>query len=362
MLFHSFFQNIAIKGISVAVPTERVPVSSFNDAFGEEVVSKFSKMTAVKSFHRAKPEQTASDLGFEAAKDLREKGGFDPQDIGILVFVTQKPDYRVPSTAFVLHKRLQLREDCVCFDLNLACSGFIYGLQTVCSMLQSSDVGSALLITGDTSHRTLSPEDRTMIMLFGDSGSATLLTKSEGATPIHIALRTDGGRFKSIITPAGAYRNQDAPKERQPWGDGIKRSDYDTHMKGMDVFGFSITDVPGLMKEFMDLLGTSPEQYDCFALHQANMYILKQLSRKLKIPKEKIPVALDRFGNNSSNSIPLVLSDTYGTAPGQVSRVFMSGFGAGLSWGCGDVSLHTDHIHPIVYTDAHYGEYIGSGD
>lgn len=351
----SKFSNIKIEGISVAAPSKRIPVETYNEAFGEETIIKFAEMTGVKSVCRAVPEQTASDLGYEAAKNLFDKKGVDTSEIGMLVFITQKPDYRTPSTAFVLHKRLGLPESCSCFDINLACSGFLFSLHTVYSMLKNSDAKKALLITADTSHKTLSPMDRTMIMLFGDSGSATLISKTEEESPAYFTMRTDGQRFKSIITPSGAYRNMGAPRERVEWTDGIMRSDYDTHMKGMDVFGFSIKDVPQLMKEFLEALGTTPADYDSFALHQANMYILNQISRKLKVPMDKIPVALDRYGNNSSNSVPLVLADHY-AGKGDTMRVFMSGFGAGLSWACADVMIDTNAILPILETDAYYEE------
>lgn len=350
------FQNIKIAGLSVAVPTAKVPVEHFYDVFGEENVVKFKEMTGVHSVSRAKLNQTASDLGYEAAEDVLQKSTLSKKDIGILIFVSQKPDYRVPSTAFVLHKRLGLSENCFCFDLNLACSGFIFGLQTILSLLENSSSKAALLITGDTSVKTLSPHDRTMVMLFGDSGSATLLEKTTVPTPINLAFRTDGDRFKSIITPSGAYRNRYAPKERVAWSDGILRSDYDTHMKGMDVFGFSITDVPLLMKDFLTTQEKTPEDYDYFILHQANNYILKQLSRKLKIQTEKIPVSLDRFGNNSSNSIPLVLADYFGIEKQGNIKIFICGFGAGLSLACGDLTIDTAVVNPLIETDSYYKE------
>ncbi|MFH1120050.1 MAG: ketoacyl-ACP synthase III [Bacteroidota bacterium] len=345
-----------VAGMSVAVPKQKIPVESFNDVFGEEAVASFSEMTGVKSLYRAIPEQTASDLGYEAAGNLIMKSGINTDDIGILVFVTQKPDLRSPSTAYLLHKRLGLNKECSCFDINLACSGFVYGLEVVLSMLKNSDSKMALLITGDTSVRTLSPMDRTMIMLFGDSGTATLIEKTEKPDHIYTTFRTDGSKFKSIITPSGAYRNQNAPTERELWDDGILRSDYDTHMKGMEVFGFSITEVPLLIKEFMEQLGTTTESYDCFALHQANMFIIKQITRKIKIPVEKIPISIDRFGNNSSNSVPLVLADNFGGTERGTIRTLMSGFGAGLSWGCADMVLDISKIYPILHTDDYYHE------
>jgi len=353
MLF-SKINNIEIACLSVAVPTRKVNLETYNDVFGEEVVTSFREMTGVKSVHRAIQSQTASDLAHEAAKNLLEKSGIDKAEIGLMIFVTQKPDFRVPSTAFLLHKRLELDRECACFDLNLACSGFIYGLQSAMSALKHSESKYALVLTGDTSVRTLSPLDRSMIMLFGDSGTATLIQKTNHECTANFAFRTEGAKYQAIITPSGAYRNIGLPLERIAWGDDIVRSDYDTHMKGMDVFGFSITDVPKLLKELMDHLGTTSADYDYFALHQANMYILKQITRKIKIPAEKLPISLDRFGNNSSNSVPLVLADHFGdTADGSI-RVMMSGFGAGLSWACCDTTIDLKNVYPIIYTDEFY--------
>jgi 3-oxoacyl-[acyl-carrier-protein] synthase-3 len=355
MLFTEF-NNYSIEGMSIAAPAFITGVESFNDTFGADVVENISAMTGIKSFRRTPPEQTASDLGYVAARELLDRSSVNQEEIGLLIYVTQKPDYRIPSTAYVLQKRLRIGNDCSCFDINLACSGFVYGLHTAMSMLNFSDKKFALVITGDTTTKTISPYDRTMMLLFGDSGTATLIRKSNVSTKSYTALRTDGKRFKAIITPSGAYRNLEGSKERVLWSDEIVRSDYDTHMKGMDVFGFSISDVPKLMKEFMEQLGTTPENYDCFALHQPNLYMLKKIAHKIKIPKEKLLVSIDRFGNNSSSSIPLVLADHYGDTKSGLIKAFMCGFGSGLSWGCADVNIDVKNILPIIYTDEFFEE------
>lgn len=348
----STIRNIEISGVSVVLPTNKVPVTSYNDAFGEDVVKRFIETTGVRSVCRSIPEQTASDLGFEAAKNLLQKKEINKEEIGVLLFVSQKPDFRAPATSFLIHERLGLSKDCLCLDINLACSGFIVALHTIHNLLKNSDSQKALLITADTSHKTLSPFDRTMIMLFGDSGSAVLLDKTHNNLESHFTIKSDGQRFKSIITPSGAYRNRNASNERIAWSDGILRSDYDTHMKGMDVFEFSLTDVPKLFKEFLIELNKTPDDYDFFTLHQANSYILKQLSRKIKIPTDKIPISLDRFGNNSSNSVPLVLADHFSDIEPRKLKLFMAGFGAGLSWACADITIDSEVILPIMYTDA----------
>jgi 3-oxoacyl-[acyl-carrier-protein] synthase III len=347
----STFSTIQISGVSVALPTSLLESKSYNEQFGEDNVEKFVELTGIKSVCRSVPQQTASDLGYISAKNLVTKMEIDISDIGLLIFVSQKPDYRTPGSSYLLHERLGLNQSCQCFDINLACSGFLLGLQTAMSLLSTSNAKKALLITADTSVRTISELDRTMIMLFGDSGSTLLLEKVAEGKPMNFGTRSDGSRFKSIITPAGAYRNLNAPKEAKIWSDGIVRSDYNTHMKGMEVFGFSIKEVPQLISDFLEKLNTTVDTYDNFVLHQANNYILKQLSRKNKIPFSKIPISLDRYGNNSSNSIPLVMADHFATVPNQNKRLFFCGFGAGLSWSCADISLSTAVILPIVFSD-----------
>jgi 3-oxoacyl-[acyl-carrier-protein] synthase-3 len=347
----SKFKNIKISALSVAIPTKKISVTSFYKAFGEDLVSKFSEMSGVKQIAHSIPEQTASDLGFIAAEQIFASGKIKKEDIGVLVFVSQKPDYRFPATSYILQKRLGLNEDIICHDISLACSGFVYGLQNTLSLLELVPYKKALLITADTSYKTMSPQDRTMIMLFGDSGSAVVLEKDiNQVNDFTFAFRTNGYKFKSIITPAGAFRNRDLQPIDEKWSDDIVRNDYNTHMKGMAVFEFSITDVPKLIIDFFKETETSADNYDSFILHQANLYILKQLSRKCKIPMEKIPVSIDRFGNNSSNSIPLVLCDHFYNKS-DFLKLFISGFGAGLSWACGTICIHTDAIFPIVESD-----------
>lgn len=347
--------DISIEGISCAVPKNRVDSTEFYDKFGKEAVDSFVDMTGVKSTYRTPEEQTASDLCFAAARNLIEKKNIDKESVGALVFISQTPDYRLPATAFVLHKRLGLNKNCMAFDVNLGCSGFVYGLNIVGSLMKTSNIENAILLFGDTSIKTTSPEDRSSIMLFGEAGSATLLSKVKGKK-ITGTLMSDGEGFKAIIMPSGAYRNLNGSHERVMWGDGNIRSDYDGYMNGTDVFSFTISEVPSIIKKYMQSNDTSPDSYDSLVLHQANMFILKQISKKTKFPMEKTPVSMDRYGNTSGTSVPLTLCDFYaGTEPKTV-RTLMSGFGIGLSWGVIDAILDTENILPIVFTDEYYTE------
>jgi 3-oxoacyl-[acyl-carrier-protein] synthase III len=299
-MIRSKFENIKIAGIACAVPpTKDILIEKYAGIFGVEIVEKFTQMTGVVSRHYTSKYQTASDLAYEAGKHLLQQKSYDSEKIGALIFVTQTPDYFVPATACVMHKRLGLSKDCLTYDINLGCSGYIFGIQTIASLMSNSNIESALLLVGDTSTKTYAPEDRSSCMLFGEAGSATLLEKTSNAKPIDTTFRTDGNGFKAIIIPAGAYRNVDASHERTLWADGNVRSDFDLFMNGTDVFNFTISEVPKLINEFMADTQTTSENYDSVIMHQANHFILKQVAKRCKIPMEKVPISLDRYGNTS---------------------------------------------------------------
>ena len=166
-------------------------------------------------------------------------------------------------------------------------------------------------------------------------------------------MKTDGSRFKSIIVPAGAYRNTESSHEREEWFDGNVRSDYELFMDGTEVFSFTMTDVPILALEFMEKYELKDEDFDSYIFHQPNLFILKHLIKKINAPKEKMRISLDRYGNTSVCSIPITICDTYHSSAGS-KRIFIYGFGVGLSWACGAVTVDADHVYEIVHTDEYY--------
>ena len=351
--FH--YDNIKIAGVASAVPTQRVSLEEFADDFGTETVEKFTKLTGVKEFRRTRLHQTASDLGFVAAERLLAHKNVDRSEIGALVFIAHSVDYRRPATACVLHKRLGLSKECAAFDIGLGCSATVYGLQTLGSMMANSDITKALLITGETLTKMVNPKDRSVAMLFGDGGSAILLEKAENS-PLDVLLRSDGEGYKAIIAPAGGYRNMEAPREDAVWPDGNIRNLYNTYMNGTDVFSFTISDVPVAIRDFMEKTGTGVDDYDCFAFHQANQYISKQLAKKIKIPMEKMPLCIDRYGNTSAPAVTMALCDRYGDASSEQVRTMFCCFGVGLSWGVASAEISADDILPIVETDELFEE------
>ncbi len=348
-------KGIGIEGIACAVPGRVVDNREFYGTFTKEYVDKFIETTGVKQTHRTLEQQTASDLCFIAAKELIQKKQLDISEIGAVIFVSQTPDYRLPPTACVLHHRLGLSKECIAFDINLGCSGWVYGVNSVGSLMLASDIKKALLLFGDTNVKTISPRDKSSYMLFGEAGSATLLVKNV-KTDIKGELLTDGSGYKAIIQYAGAYRNMNASHDAFEWEDGNIRSEYDGFTNGTDVFSFTITQVPKLIKSFPSKVGGELEQYDALVLHQANLYILQQISKKTKVPMEKIPISIDRYGNTSGTSIPITLCDAYGEKNGLYQHLLLCGYGVGLSWGIIDAYVNSDDILPIIQTDEYYDD------
>ena len=192
-------------------------------------------------------------------------------------------------------------------------------------------------------------------MMYGDAGAAILLERSPEAELTSI-LRTDGSHYKTIISPAGGFRDMYPSHDDFMCKDGNRRSLYDIYMEGTTVFSFSISDVPQAIEDFMKETSTTAGDYDLFAFHQANQFILKQLSRKLKLTADKVPISLDRFGNTGAISIPLTLCSRFAEKPEGTKKILMAGFGIGFSWGIASTTVDTGVLCPIVRTSDWFEE------
>lgn len=352
------YSNIKIGAVACAVPTHKDDIlEKYASEFGVNEVEKFIKLTGIRTRYYAVKEQTSSDLCYIAAKNLmeNEKTAFDPKSVGAIIYVSQTPDYIAPATAFVLHKRLNLSVDCIAFDVNLGCSGYVHGINLACSFINSSNISKVLLLVGDSSSKVMTANDKSSKMMFSDAGSATLIEKSDTSNEICTSFMSDGDRFKDLIIPAGRYRNKDVPNIKEVWADGIERSDYDLYMNGSNIFNFTTEDVPKFACDFLSELNKSVDDYDAFLLHQANKFILKQISKKTKMPWDKVPISIGEYGNTSSATIPITLSHSFNNNidSGEINA-FMYGFGAGLSWGIVTAKVNTDFILPVIHSDDYY--------
>ncbi len=345
-------KNVEIKGIACAVPEHVVNTEEYNSIFGEESVRKFINMTGVKKRRVSIDQQCASDLCYVAARKIMDRLNWEPSSINALILITQTPDYAVPATACVLQYRLGLSDDCIAFDINLGCSGYVYGLWLAASMISTQNIKRVLLLVGDTSNFGINPCDSATAMIFGDGGSATALERSEGKEMKYF-LKTKGSGYKCIMVPAGHARSRGKVS--------TDTSDYDLSMNGADVFNFTINDVQKALSNFMTENSIGENNVDMYVFHQANLFIIKHLIRKLGIPSEKVPISIDRYGNTSGESIPLTLVDALGTKQSDDTlKLVMCGFGVGLSYGGIYMEMKKSACIPMLYTDYYFNGDVSS--
>jgi 3-oxoacyl-[acyl-carrier-protein] synthase-3 len=198
-----------------------------------------------------------------------------------------------------------------------------------------------LLLVGDTISRIVSPEDRSVAMLFGDAGSATVLERDDSAGPIAFELGTDGSGQNHIMVPAGLFRQPRTPSTaiRTRRSDENVRSDEDLAMDGAEVFTFTLAAVPVMIEAALKTEGWDSSTPDAFVLHQANQFMLQHLAKRMRIPPEKAILAMAGYGNTSSASVPLTLTHALRDKLQSGSlRLLLAGFGVGLSWGAAALS------------------------
>lgn len=332
------FKNVRIAGFAAGVPKN--VVENDNNAVGSKnyEASAFVETTGVRHRHVSN-EFTASDLGYAAAEKLIESLQWDKSEIGVLIFVSQHADYILPATACILQDRLKLSKDCYTEDIALGCSGWVYGLSNVVSLLAGGSVKKALLICGDAKRRTNHLDG-----LFGHAGTVTALEYSEGADSFKFHFGTDGSGYDAIIIPDGGSRNQITPESlvmQEVEGKMVNR--LQPRMKGMDVFGFGITAAPKSIKKTAEHFGLELDSCDYFIFHQANLMMNEKIRNKLKLPAEKVPYSIGDYGNTSSASIPLtIVTQLIGKIEDRKVNFMCCGFGVGLSWAT--VAFSTENI------------------
>lgn len=305
MAVSGVISGVRLARLACAIPSAVVTNERFSAAFGAEQMQKFEKMVGVKERRMTSKDETTAALATHAAE--RIVGG---KDVDAILFVSQTPDRILPATACIIHQELDLKPDCIAYDINLGCSGFVYGVFSAAGLLKMDGVRRVLLCGGDTISKLTDGNDSASAPLFGDAGFALMLERDETAPEIRYAFKTDGTGSRAISCDFGGRLAMD----------------------GMDVFNFTINEVPDLIKAEMSAAQLTAESADYLVLHQANRFVLKQVAMMTGFSMKKVPVSMDRYGNTSSASIPLTLCDLASRDQG-VKKIVMSGFGVGLSWG-----------------------------
>ncbi len=350
-------QNVTVRGIASAVPKRILEVRDSKSFPSVEEAEKFIAAVGVERVRRHLGTMCCSDMCQASAEKLMVELDWKPEDIDMLIFLSQSMDYILPATACVLHGKMGLRKDCACFDIGLGCSGWPYGLSVACGMMQSGGFRRVLLLMGDAKDNLSTPEkileaEAKVIPLFGAAGTATALEYDSPAAPMMIDTCTDGTGYEAIIRREGAGRHPFKEDSLEYVVDefGQTHRRIDTTMDGAAVFVFGISQVPRAVKGMLQRTGQSVDDVDYFLFHQANLMMNEQIRKKCKIPLEKCPYSLRDFGNNSSASIPLTMVTQIREqlTNGAPHKIIACGFGVGLSWGTVSLTLQNCLIPPLI--------------
>ncbi|MEN1985009.1 beta-ketoacyl-ACP synthase III [Paenibacillus hubeiensis] len=293
------------------------------DTNDEWIVSR----TGIRERHIAAPDQATSDLAYEAAVKALETAGMTGGDLDLIIVATITPDSAFPSTACILQDKLGAK-GAAAFDLSAACSGFVYGLATATSFIQSGMYNNALVIGADTLSRITDYTDRNTCVLFGDGAGAVIL----GEVP-------EGRGFKSFDLGAegagGGLLKLEGGGSRLPASaETIENKQHYIYMNGREVFKFAVRVMGTATVDVLEKAGLDRTDVDLFVPHQANIRIIQSAMQRLELPEEKVVVNVDKYANTSAASIPLALVEA--AEEGRMKEgdtVLMVGFGGGLTWG-----------------------------
>ena len=295
-------------------------LSRFVDTSDEWIRSR----TGIRERHVAADGQTTGDLGVEAARRALEAGGVDPGDLDLIVVGTTTPDLVFPSTACLIQARLGAL-GCTAFDVNAACSGFIYALSVADKFIRSGDARTALVIGSETLTRMVDWSERTTCVLFGDGAGAVVLKADRETGILGTHLHADGSKKELLWNPVGVSVGF---KPGEP-NAGVR-----INMSGNDVFKYAVKALDGVVDETLAAHGLAKHDLDWLIPHQANLRIIEATAKRLDMPMEQVVVTVDKHGNTSSGSVPLALDTA--VRDGRVQRgqlLLLEAFGGGFTWG-----------------------------
>lgn len=301
--------GVSIRAIGAAKAGVRIDNVAQAAAFGRDE-DFLGKRIGAASLPMAAPEETACALGAAAATQAIDESGLCAAKMGLLIFVTQNPDFGgLPHNSAVLQAELGLPTSAICFDVGLGCSGYVYALSIAASMMKTAQVKHALVVTSDQYRAHLGRDDVNTRLLFGDAACATVLSTEGGELEVKAArLGTDGSGCEALIRRAGVIE-----------------------MNGRAVFSFSRKRVPDEIAAFVEENGFALASVDAFLLHQGSRAIVEEIAQRLRVDRDKAPIEMEALGNTVSSSLPFLLRPRL--ANPRAKRIVAAGFGVGLSWG-----------------------------
>jgi len=320
-----------IKAIASALPDWIVDNATIEDWCGlpaDMVASKIGVLTR----HFLRADQTGTDLSVRAVQNLSDSNpDFDLGRVGLLLVVTQNPDYQLPHNSALLQHRLGLGQNTACFDISLGCSGYVYALSVAKGFMLSENVNEALIVTCDPYSKCMNRSNRDVVGLFGDAASVTWIRGDGHGTVGRGDFGTDGGGAGNLIIGSGGSVHPLINLDGTPVAE-VGESDEFLHMNGRAILNFLLTRVPRSVESCLAKNGIDRNEIDFFVFHQASRYLLETLRDRMGLIPDRVPINLSQTGNTVSSTIPLVLESLLKQGRFSSANVLISGFGVGLSW------------------------------
>ena len=320
-----------IKDIAYYLPAQVLTNEQIAAEFPEWSAEKVANKVGITERHIAAPDETATDMAYQAAERLFAQG-VDRASIDFVLLCTQSGDYFLPSSACILQDRLGLSKNCGALDFNLGCSGYEYGLAIAKGLIIAGISKNILLLTSETYTKYLHPQDKGNRTIFGDGASATLVSTEGFAEIGEVVLGTDGsGAENLIVRSLGARHKEQLHDLRINEEEGLVSGDH-LYMHGGNVFNFTADVVPPMVEELLQKSGLAQDEIDLWVFHQANKYMINYLRKLLDIDKERFYIFMEHVGNTVSSTIPIALVEAR-KEDKLHGNVLLAGFGVGLSWG-----------------------------
>ena len=326
-----------VEDIAVYLPETVLGNDELASLYPEWPADKILEKTGIKERRIAAQGETAGDMAYEAARNLFAQGHVTAQDVDFIILCTQAPDYVLPTTGCLLQDRLGISRQAGALDINLGCSGYVYGLSLAKGLIETQAARCVLLLTSDTYSKYIHPLDKSVRTLFGDAAAATVIFAREATEQAigPFVFGTDGTGAKNLIVEAGLYRMPKScytsVEETDDYGN--VRSLDNLYMNGAEVMAFSLKEVPKAADALLNKASITKDDIDFFILHQANKFMLEALRKKLKLDEDKLPITMERYGNTVSSTIPIAMHTL--KSQGKLwngKRLMLVGFGVGYSW------------------------------
>lgn len=334
--------NAQILGVSCVIPKTKLSLYNVPDLYdgNQKKIKRVIESSGFLYRRVADKDVTTSDLCYKAAEDLFAHLDVKKENVDAILFISYTGDYLMPATSYVLHDRLGLSEGCICMDIPQACSGYEIGLYQA-AMLVNSGCKNVLLCVGDTFSKFSDMFINHTAPVFGDAGTATLITRNENSAPWYFSINTDSKGHDALICKNGGFRNPLTKADY--YEDGLPK--YLSSMDGARVFDFTMKRIQPSVIDVLEYAKMQKDEIDYYVMHQANKMILQNITVALGLPSEKMPIGtMTEYGNQCGASIPCTFSYMIRQAlQSQNNKVLLCGFGVGLSWA--DCILDIDKIY-----------------